>query len=173
VTTRRRDGPDVTAFAEWVRANPRLDSYRDCVTNHDIDWIWHQYKIADDSYGKRTINHVMFIEEKSRGKDLDKSHREIMFLLDQILRKKQTFRLWNHDHQLIQVRFWGYFKLRYTGATLPESDTILWNKYPIELDTLTEILRFERNPRTLEKRSDRRHHKPPDRPLLGLMELEN
>jgi len=170
MTTKRRDGRDVTPFAEWVRTNKELDSFRACVTNHDIDWIWHKYLVSCDTYGKRTINHVMFIEEKSFGKDLTMPQREIMYLLDQVLRRTKTIRLYNLQHQEIAVRFWGYFKLRYDGESLPASSWIKWNKNTITTEQLTQILRFELNPRTLKPRSDRRHHKAPDVPLLKLIE---
>jgi hypothetical protein len=165
MTTPRRDGRDVTPSAAWVRANDDLDSIKACVTMHDIDWIWHKYRISEDSIGHRTVSHVMFIEEKSCNCDLTMPQREIMYFLDQVLQPRRTYRLRSPRGERIHVRFWGYFKLRYDGETLPESETIWWNKREIGLDTLTRILRFDLDPRTLAERDDRRHHTARPRPL--------
>jgi hypothetical protein len=38
------------------------------------------------------------------------------------------------------------------------SDRIIWHGRQIDLDMLVEVLSFKRNPRTLNPRSERRHH---------------
>ncbi len=166
MTNKRRDGKQQTPFSMWCRANPQLDSLQCCLATQDIDWIWHQYKVKTDRVGTREINHILLIEEKSFGADLTISERDVMFQLDQILSRTNTERVMTVRKQWIDVRFWGYFKLRYSGATLPASDTVWWNKTIITLKQLEQILRFEINPRTFAARDDRRHHTPRPLPLF-------
>ncbi len=166
MTSPRRDGKEQTPFSEWVRNNPRLDSRKFGVANQDIDWIWHQWLASCDTIGDRTINHILLIEEKSHGADLSPSERDVMFLIDQVLRKTTTQRLTTLRGDRVNVRIWGYFKLRYSGETILSSNTVWWNKRIITVDQLEEILRFEVDPRTMQPRSDRRHHTPPPQPLF-------
>lgn len=126
----------------------------------DGDWIVQRYLVHSDRMGARAINHVMFIEEKSNGADLTFGQRDLMFILHQLFRwadrKYKRFKTVRGDW--VRVRWWGYFKLRYSGATIEDSEFILWNKRQITLHELEQLLRFELNPRTLRPRSDRRHH---------------
>ncbi len=112
----------------------------------------------------------MLIEEKGNGADLSCSQRDVMYLIDQILRTTKTKRLRTLRGDRVHVRVWGYFKLRYSGDSLETSDTIWWNKDKITLDQLEQILQFRLNPRTLQPRSDRRHHTSPPQPLLDILE---
>lgn len=129
----------------------------------DIDWIWHQYRTTKDRIGKREVNHIMLIEEKSNGADLTFSQRDTMFLLHQALRRIDGFKnlkLKTVRGDKVRVRFWGCFKLQYEGLCLNDAAWIKWNFHDITIEQLEAVLRFELSPITLMPLSDRRHHPP-------------
>lgn len=161
-----------TPFRDWCRHNPRLDSVNYGLSNMDIDNIWHRYLDHNDKIGKRTINHILLIEEKSHGADLSFAQRDTMFLIHQALRDADGKKYWTARKDKVIVRFWGYFKLRYDGGTMQNSHNIWWNKKIITLDTLEKILLFELNPLTLQTRDDRRHHAARHFPLLEFQEAD-
>jgi hypothetical protein len=158
MTTQRRDGKIIPGFGYWVSHNPRLDAKTYGVANMDPDWIWHKWKTHRDKIGDRTIVHIMLIEEKRCSTDLTLPQRDTMYIIDQILRHTKTKRLRNVHGELINCRVWGYFKLKYNSDYLETATEIWWNKKKIDLAILEKILLFELNPRTLDPRSDRRHH---------------
>lgn len=158
MTTPRRDGRIGSPFSDWVRTNPRLDSKKFGVCNQDIDWIWHQYLVAEDTIGKREVNHIILIEEKASASDLSNQQRDTMFLVHQALAIADGRKLMTARGDKVMVRFWGYYKLRYSGSCLVCSSELWWNKRPITLETLERVLRFELRPDTLAPLSDRRHH---------------
>jgi len=169
MTKRRLDGKEETDFASWVRNNPRLDSVKECVATQDIDYVWHKYNTPKDKIGERRLQHIMLIEEKTHGSDLSDSQRDTMWLIDQAL--KRLDRIPNHQFRSamrgdwVQIRYWGYFKLRYADSL---EDGVEWNRRKISLQTLESILRFEVDPRTLRPRSDRRHHAKRGLPLFSI-----
>lgn len=173
MTRIQRDGKPQSPFSEWIRSEPDLDSRKSGVSVMDIDWIWHQYRIKEDKIGKRTINHIMLIEEKPNGKDLEFSQRDTMFLMDQLFKyidKINNLKWRTVRGEKVSVRYWGYFALRYEGLSLPDATWIKWNKRLIDLDILKKILLFEISPKTLEPYSERRHHPSKENPLLSGLE---
>ncbi len=166
MTIKRRDGRTVSGFSEWTRNNPRLDSRRAGVSLMDIDWIWHQYLVEHDHMGKRTVNHILLIEEKSNETDLTFAEKDTMWLIHQALKAADGKKFLTARNDKVIVRFWGYYKLRYDGETLDTTSQIYWNKRQIDLGQLEKILLFKVNPDTLSPRSDRRHHCMKPTPLL-------
>ena len=168
MTTHRRDGKEQTPFAQWVRGNRRLDSKRCGLSWMDIDWIWHRYLSPIDRLGQRTVNHIMLIEEKGHGADLSFAERDTMWILHQAMlyADKCSLKFRTARGDKLAVRFWGYHKLRYDGVDLLDSGVILWDKEAITLRQLEAVLLFDLSPRTLEPRSDRRHHAPGAVPLF-------
>jgi hypothetical protein len=138
----------------------------------DIDWIWHQYRVSHDKIGKRTVNHIMFIEEKPNSCDLSNAQRDTMYLIHQLCLyadkvNSKKFRTLKGD--LVRVRYWGYFKLRYEGIEIKHAKWIEWNNKEIDLNILENILLFNISPRTLQPLSDRRHHPIKSQPLLEIL----
>lgn len=160
MTIARRDGKPQSSFSRWVQANPSLDSIREGLSLMDIDWIIHQFREPQDTIGKRQINNIMFVEEKSHLADLSPAERDTMYIIEQLCRDadKQRRRFETLRRDKVIVRWFGYHKLQYAGADIAVSPKIIWDKTEVTLATLEEILRFDRNPRTLHKRDDRRHH---------------
>jgi len=164
LTSPRRDGKHLSGFAEWTRTVRDLDSRDAGVCNTDIDWIWHQYKEPSDNIAdSRRVNHVLFIEEKSRGASQSVAQRDTMKQIHQIFFKKLTrrmFRVTNDRGQEIWLKFWGWFTLEYDGSDPQRSNMIRWDGRQITLQELIGILRFDLRPDNLE-RHDRRicHHR--------------
>jgi hypothetical protein len=161
MTAPRRDGQHLSGFSKWTREEPRIAS-RLGYAMLDIDFVWHQWLAREDRIGQRTVNHLMLIEEKSRGKDLQMSQRDTMYLIDQAMtdcdKRRLMVRTIRGDK--VRIRWWGYHKLRYAGDAPDTSEWITWDKKPVSLDELVAILRFELNPRNLKPLDDRRHHPP-------------
>lgn len=149
----RRDGKLDTPFSEWVRKNDSLDSKANFLSCTDIDYIWHRF--GEPAYGGMLrTQHIMFIEEKTREAETPKSQADTFHFLNQLFcraEEKLDNEYWSQMRQdKVTVHWWGCHELRY-GLNL--SDNLTWDGTPITPQTLEEILRFERNPRTLKKRN--------------------
>lgn len=157
MTTRRRDG-EGEAWAEWIRDNPRLDSVRDglCCTDSDL-WV-HRYCTKVDRVGTRELQHIMLIEVKTFGRQVPPAQEDTYHLIDQILRRKDRKHYKRADGQKRWVRSWGVHYICLSGETPDDSDWITWDGKPVDVQSLEELLRFERHPDSLKPRSDRRHH---------------
>lgn len=170
MTIIQRDGKPQSSFSRWVRANPRLDSSHECVTNHDIDWIWHCYQTRNAPQDLRRVQHIMLIEEKSHAADLTKAQRDVMWFIHQALEyadSKQKMKFQSAmRNDWVRVRYWGYYKLRYDGDDIAVAENVWWNLRLVTLEQLESILRFELNPRTLTQMTSRSHHSPKSLPLF-------
>ncbi len=157
MTTPRRDDTQ-EPWAAWVQKNPRLDSVREglCCTNSDL-WV-HKYRTHVDNVGTRELQHIMLIEVKTFGKDVPTAQADTYHLIDQILRRKDRKYFRRPSGEKRWVRTWGVHYIIMSGDAPDTSEWITWDRKPIDVTTLEELLRFERNPDTLAKRSDRRHH---------------
>ena len=162
MTVLRRDGVHRSSLAEWMRAHPGLDSRNAGLAITDIDWVIHRYVVYHDRVGDRTIQHIMFLEEKTHSRDVPFAQRDTLHLLSQFMptnpgqvsrKKVRTIR-----GDWVQLKWWGLHVVKFSGAGPLDSELIEWDGRPINLNALGQLLRFDLSPLTLRPISDRRHH---------------
>lgn len=163
MTAIRRDGSE-TPFSAWIRRESRLESIQERLSVMDADYWIHQYRAHVDRIGERKIDSIMCIELKTFSANLRFAQRDTLRLVAATYRKVnytkdgkcKTLRL-DMGNEIRVVRMYGYFVLRLEQAS-PETGWIEWDGRQIDLETLIEVLKFDRDPRTLRDRADRRHH---------------
>lgn len=158
MTAERRDNQHRSGFLQWIRTVPGLDSREAGIAVMDVDIIWHQYRETQDNNGQRKTNNLMIIEEKSFGADLSFAQRDSMWITHQMLRDSRATFVSNARGQMVWVKYWGYFKLRYSGQNPGASLRIEWNKTLISIKQLIGILRFDLRPDNLTQNDRRRSH---------------
>ena len=125
----------------------------------DIDMWIHQYKTFIDHVGTREINNLMLVEVKESSGFLDYAQRDTLSIADQLLRTGNQYkRIRDASGKLRKIRCWGVHTLRFNGTSPEVSDIITWDDKPIDLAILEDLLTFQRDPDTLQERSERRHH---------------
>lgn len=145
-----------------MRTNPRLDS-RDfglSITDSDL-WV-HRYLTKVDRCGTREINHLMLVEVKTFSATVPFAQADTFAVINAVLHKADGIMIPLPAPQkgVRMIRVWGVHVLRMTDASPEESQYMWWDDKKIDLPMLEEVLRFERDPFTMRKRSDRRHHIP-------------
>jgi hypothetical protein len=160
MTAPRRDGVE-EPWRAWVRNNARLDSIGAGLGITDSDLWVHRYKVEVDRQGTREIQHVMLTEWKTFGANVSASQADTLQVIDAVLRHagKRFLRL-PRKGGCRNVRSWGVHTVQLSGSDPTSSTIIRWDGHQIDAKTLEELLRFERDPDTLNERSDRRHHAP-------------
>ena len=176
-TAVRRNGQD-TPFGAWVRAHRELDACHRKINHMDIDRIWHRTIPVEDTNGLRLVSHIMFIEEKRDVDTLRTNQVDTMEIVDALIRGKSSAKMKKEktcnvkiyspfNGRMVHVKWGGYHVLRYFGADFFTANKILWDNKPIDIETLSGILMFERSAFfPWGHRSDRRHHAAPVLPLL-------
>jgi len=163
-----------TPFSHWLRQEPELHPKVSSLSIHNVDWIIHQYRCAEDAIGSRTVNNLMLIEEKRFGATQTDAQCDTLLQLDQALRSKQNRHngaypgvpvktLWGDT---VRLKYYGLHCLTFSHSGPLDSTAIWWDKTEITVEMLIKILRFELNPRTLLQRDNRRHHKAKEMPLF-------
>lgn len=127
-----------------------------CCTNSDL-WV-HKYRTHVDNIGTRELQHIMLIEVKTFGRRVPSAQADTYHLIDQVLRRKDRKYFRRMTGEKRWVRTWGVHYVTLSGDAPDTSAWITWDAKPIDVTTLEELLRFERNPDTLKPRTDRRHH---------------
>lgn len=147
-----------TRFSEWLRCNPRLDSKALGLSIHDLDWIIHQYRTAEDKNGPRMLHNFMLLEEKRFGAECSFAQKDTFSVLDQCLKRRAT--VFDSYGNKITVRYYGFHTLQFSGAGPEDGERILWDKKEITKEVLESLIRFELHPCTLLLRdtTERRHH---------------
>lgn len=148
----------------WVRQHKLLDS-RNGIVRFDVDILLHRFKTVTDAKGCRDIEFMMFIEVKTFNASLTDAQRDTLGLLDQLLRNRRPnmhakprrqvsgrpemaySRMKNRD---IPLRLLGGHLLQLSGSDPENSDTILWDHKPIDIETLVELMLFDRDPDNLD-----------------------
>lgn len=164
MTAPRRDGNE-SAFSDWIRRNPELDSIKERLSVHDTDYWIHQHRAHTDKIGERKIDSIFLLELKTYCAEMRIAQRDTIQLISAMYRKLnytkdgkcKTVRL-DMGNEIRIVRMYGYFVLRLSGDRPDMSQMIEWNGRQIDEATLTEILNFSRDPRSLRLRCERRHH---------------
>ena len=146
-------------WQRWIRNNPRLDSIRRGLSIQDIDMWIHQYKTFVDHVGTREVNNLMLVEVKENNGLSDYAQRDTLLIADQLLRTGNQYRrIRDASGRFRKVRCWGMHTLRFSSSSPEVSDLITWDDKAIDLTMLEDLLVFQRDPDTLQKRSERRHH---------------
>lgn len=167
MTTRRRDASE-SAFSAWLRAQPKLDSCLARMSIQDVDYWIHRYRDSRDRRGDRGVDHLMLVEVKTNGRDVDFAQRDTLGLVRSLLEdafvfqngeRVRTRKLLIHGYPR-EVKFYGYFCLQLSHESPDDSDWMRWHGRRIERADLIDILDFVIHPRTLRPLSDRRHQAP-------------
>lgn len=172
------DMPLEDEISSWIRNNEQLRS-SDGFVFMDKDLICHRFKTTHG----RSFQCLMFVEFKSRGRDLNESQRDTMHLINQMFRTDRTTptkiskpHLANIPDEVysiaarskVKVKGFGYHLVRLSGTTPDDSNKIIWDKREISKDDLIKLLRFDLNPDTLQQMDWRVHHKKREEALLPL-----
>jgi hypothetical protein len=167
MTRQRMYGSD-TEFCAWLRSCKELPSVgKDFgLSASDNDVTLHRYMTSVDAIGSREVQAIMQLEIKTRQGKPTFSQMDTLSKLNMFCGEKQT----KEGH----VRFFGVFVLILDQTTPDDSQKMWWGQIPkslvvtdasrlkwrmINRETLIELLRFERHPRTFETQAFRRHHK--------------
>ena len=173
--------PAVEPFSRWMRSQPELDSVREQVVFSDIDIICHRYLAKSDRRGERNIELLMVVEYKTRLAEPTLSQRDTLHMFAQCLdneRRTPTKHSLRRPHKqiicpihlfsfakqrIVPVRLLGAHLLQMDGDDPDTSKVILWDRKPIDKQTLIELLKMERDPYMPQRYLDlRRHHAADD-----------
>jgi hypothetical protein len=161
----------------WIRTHPELDSIRHCVNVVDTDVWVHRYGRRTRGKTDRSVMYLMSVEVKSHDRSLTEPQREVLHIVNQLLRTKalrevrEAGRLVKGHAQNVRNVFasmagrrvllhcYGVHVLRMSGATPNDSDRMTWDNRDIDAKELIELLRFDRNPDDPRHLVEHRSHK--------------
>lgn len=165
-----------TAFSQWIRTNPALDSGKGyCVVDQDM-WV-HRYKTERG----RDFQLIMCVETKTNGADLTPAQRDTLLIVNQLMRNRRQTPTKQLKHQSghgiakaysaimnreVVVKAFGMHVLRFSGMGPQDSREMWWDRRQIDAELLTKILSFDLDPDTLQPMDFRSHHARADIPLL-------
>jgi hypothetical protein len=156
-----------TALERWIRNSEELDSRLKGIVRFDCDILLHRYKVVEDKKSQRDIQCMMFIEAKTRGGKLTEAQRDTLSMFNQVLRNRHpnihAIKHGRHAEARVPpcrcfsfvlrryVRLWlfGGHLLVMSHDAPDTSDWMEWDNKRIELGTLVQLLRFDRDPDTL------------------------
>lgn len=184
MTIIRRDGMPKSAFEDWTRTVPGLDSkeYQLSITDNDC-WVHQFAKRKENSAGiQQVIENLMLVEVKTFGAQQPFAQRDTLDVINRILRKssvrpngrRYAVKIADSRHPGCHryVRWFGVHLLQLSSDRPDKSVEIIWNKLWISEQGLIEILRFERDPDHPAKALDtRRHHRRPFRETQPQLKL--
>jgi hypothetical protein len=160
----RKSHPEESAFNQWVRGHPALDSRTYGIVRFDCDQLIHRYKIVGDGMGERVIQCVMFIEVKTHGAEPDAAQLDTLGLLSQVIRNRKKNvhadkvgrHLGNHTPpavayssilgKKVALRMFGGHLLQFEKNDPQDSAWIKWDRKGIDAGQLVGLLRFELDP---------------------------
>jgi len=166
-----------TLFGRWIRGNPELDSGDGYVVTDQDYWI-HKYK----HFGNRSFQCLMLVEIKTMGARLSASQTETLYIANQLMRnRRQTptkelkhqagggvTKVWsimNNTHVVLKA--FGMHVLTFSGLGPEDSDWIKWDNRQIDEKVLTQLLRFDLDPDTLNPLDLKSHHLTHENQSLG------
>jgi len=169
----------------WIRANRELDSREHCLCIGDSDlWVQRYGTRTTPQRLDRNVMYLMLIEIKTHGRDLDDSQRDLLHMVNQLLRTnpwaeqrdggrfvdghRQNVR---HVYSSIAARkirlyCYGVHKLRLSGSVPGDSEQVTWDDKPITAQELTRLLRYELHPDSLLTMEHRSHKRVTATPAL-------
>jgi len=148
----------------WIRKHKTLDS-RNGIVRFDIDILLHRFKSVHDAKGRRDIEFMMFIEVKTFSASLTDTQQDTLGLLNQLLRNRRPNMHSEPRRQVpgqpakaysrmkkrdVPLRLLGGHLLQLSGSDPQNSETILWDYKPINVETLVELMLFDRDPDNLD-----------------------
>jgi hypothetical protein len=160
-TTKTRTWGEDTDFLKWVRLNKLLPSREGDtrISVQDVDVIFHAFQIVVDSIGSRDVQVTMDVEVKCYGGRPDYAQRNTLWGRNLFTGSKKvngitiihqgTYFLFLDKTDPVNSRKmqWGCFN---DDKSIEEKN--------IDEKTLIELLKFERDPRTMRHHHLRRHH---------------
>lgn len=175
----------------WIRSHRDLDSKKQCLCIGDSDLWVQRYGIRKHQTGiDRSVMYLMLVEIKTHGDDLRGPQRDLLHVINQLLRTtpwkdqrvkgrfvpghRQNARLVYSfiAGKSVRIHCYGVHKLRMSGATPDESEWITWDDKTVSTEQLLGLLRYDLNPDTLRRLEHRSHKRCSDMPeLFGLAEL--
>jgi hypothetical protein len=172
-----------TLFGRWIRNNPELDSGKG-FSVVDCDYWIHRFK----TFENREFQCIMLVEVKTCGADLSMAQRDTLLMVNQIMRNRRQTptkeKRYEAGDSILRVRsammsrdvnakVFGVHKLRFSGLGPDDSDWISWDDKMIDEPTLSQILRFDLDPDTLNPIDLRSHHRKEQHlELLEINQLE-
>lgn len=157
-----------TSFGRWIRENSSLDSGLGyCIV--DQDYLIHKFK----TNGRRDFQCLMLVEIKTMGAELTPAQKDTLWLMDRVMRNRRKTPTSQPRHQAggsitklwsfiakkeIILKAFGTHVLTFSGLGPYDSNFIKWDKKNIEINTLTQLLKFDLDPDTLLPLDLRNHH---------------
>uniref|UniRef100_A0A6M3LMQ3 Uncharacterized protein n=1 Tax=viral metagenome TaxID=1070528 RepID=A0A6M3LMQ3_9ZZZZ len=159
-----------TSFGRWIRNNAELDSQKGyCVTDQDY-WI-HQFK----TFRGKDFQLIMMVEIKTMGAPLSMAQKDTLHMINQITRNRKQTPTKDLQYQAgvcpvskvyslasgkkVYLRVYGVHVLTFSGLGPDDSEWMKWDLSEIDKAELTQILRFDLDPDTLNAIDLRYHHK--------------
>ena len=167
MTRDRLYGSD-TPFGQWLRQQPDLDSHQEGLVISDSDWMFQKYRMnIVDNVGTRELQFLMMVEVKTRCGEPSSSQQETLFFYHQMLNRKTMLRRINRSP--VMVWSFGVFVLSLEGEEPEASHRMRWGVFQSDgslqyfctnsIETIKEVLRFDRRPSEPQKELElRRHH---------------
>lgn len=185
--------PLESPMSAWIRANPSLASNKGFAVT-DLDLALHRFLTYEDGLGLRDVQHLQFVEVKTRGADLPESQRDTLYVIDQLVRTvgwkhqrgahgrwrgdhpQTTRRVRSHINGPVWLNCYGVHVLRMDGEDPDSSAGMTWSSVApssapqaISATALLAVLRFDLHPDSLRPMDKRRHKRGNlDRLLPGL-----
>lgn len=160
----------------WIRGHQALDSRKACLCIGDSDlWVQRFGVRTRQGWVDRAVMYLMLLEIKTHGRDLDDDQRELLHIVNQLLRtvpwkeQREEGRFVAGHRQNVRhvyaslsgrkvaIHCFGVHKLILSGSTPGDSDRITWDDRPIDGSQLVKLLRFDLSPDTLRPVEHRRH----------------
>lgn len=179
-TTKTRVFGQDTDFLAWIRNCEDLPSREgpSRFSIQDVDVMIHCFMKSVDRVGTREVQPMMEIEVKTNGARPDFAQRDTMWCkhrLYEICKADHGLRL--GDRALFHL---GIFFLFFSATSPLNSDRIYWGRFDesgkiieseIDIKKLVRLLRFDDDPRTLERSDWRRRHSRKEYAVQTLSEL--
>lgn len=173
----------------WIRSHRELDSQQHCLCIGDSDlWVQRYATRTWHSGVDRSVMYLMLVEIKTHARDLNPPQRELLMLVNELLRTKPWKEHRDHGRftgrhsqnvrlvhaylsgRKIPIYCYGVHKLQISGATPPTSERITWDNKDVEAAQLARILRYDLDPDTLRPIEHRSHKRRTDMPALFNLE---
>ncbi|WUI02082.1 hypothetical protein OHR68_09830 [Spirillospora sp. NBC_00431] len=170
----------------WIRGHDDLDSRRACLCVGDSDLWVHRYGTRRTRLPgvDRDVQYLMLVEIKTHGRGLDSAQRDLLLLVNELLRtvpwrEQRVVGRFVAGHRqnvrkvhafiagrTVQVHCYGVHKLRLSGTTPDDSEWITWDDKPIDAAQLSGVLRFDLSPDSLKPLEHRAHKRTMRAPSL-------
>ena len=168
-------GSEETPFGKWLRNKgvgdgPLPSSF---FAPTDVDMILHRYLSGEDAMASREVQHVLWLEVKTRNGTLSSWQHETLFYYHQLLYKTAkgsilARKLRRLGRSPVSVWSYGVSILQLPGVSPDDFDYANYGRFDIKgeiqwrrigTEQLIGLCAFNLRPDTLAKMSLRRHHR--------------